>query len=485
MVTRSGLGHRFGRRDLLRAGGTVAAAAVAGAALAGCSSAASGSAAPQPAQTVTTIYFQINWQQSWNKTAQMLVQDFTDQNFNSANKGVRAVPLAWGNASGVLAQVLAGDPSAPAVVSSCCGDFPIAQPTLAALDPFLRQDNLQSSLWSTGQLVTYQLPNGLFGVPAYTACQPLIYDQAVFDDLGLSYPDPSWDHTQATQTWQALVADKGGVHRYGTTMQFYPNNFDGQVFLQKGFGGDLMDASKTTCVLDQAGALAAASWIYPLVWSKVIINRGGTGAANGATALLRGQSVMFQSAGNMLFEAVTVLGNHVKWDVIPMCAWPVQKGTNVNVDYYALNGAYPNQDLAWQLFKFVAAGEPMNRFLIGATLSFPNLTSMWPEWQALVNAAAPLTKDKHLEYWAEAAQQGYGYGREFFLYDGSAALNLMSPILQQMWDQKLDPVAGYAQITQQINALQRTAAAEAGQQAGMAKAFPVTGQSVASVPVGI
>ena len=127
----------------------------------------------------------------------------------------------------------------------------------------------------------------------------------------------------------------------------------------------------------------------------------------------------------------------------------------------------------------------MNRFLIGATLSFPNISAMWEEWQAIVNAAAPLTVGKHLEYWAQAAQQGYGYGREFFLYNGSAALNLMGPILQQMWDQKLTPQAGYAQITQQVNALQKTAAAEAGQTAAMAKAFPATGPYIAGMPAGI
>ena len=473
------------RRQMLRGAGMAAGASLVGGALAACSTPVKGSAAPLPAQTSITVYFQVNWQQSWNKTAITLVQDFTDQNFNAANKGVRAMPLAWGNASGVLAQVLAGDAAAPAVVSSCCGDFPIAQPMLAPLDPLLRQDNLSSSLWSTGQLLTYQLPDGLYGVPAYTACQPLIYNQGVFDELGLPYPDPAWDYKAAATTWQALTSDKGGIHRYGTTMQFYPNNFDGQVFLQKGFGGNLMDATKTVCLLDQPGALAAANWIYPLVWSKVIINRGGTGAANGATALLKGNAVMYQSAGNMLYEAVTVLGSAVKWDVLPMCAWPVQPGTNVNIDYYGLNKAYPNQEVAWELFKFVAGGAAMNRFLIGSTLSFPNLTSMWTEWQAVVNAAAPITKTKHLEYWAQAAQQGYGYGREFFLYSGSEALSLMAPTLQAMWDHKMDPAEGYATITQQINALESTGAAEAGKATSMAKAFPSQGSAIAGVPTGI
>lgn len=474
---------RLTRRSALGA----AAAIIAGPTLAACAASSQATTAtPQTAQPVETIYFQINWQQSWTKTAQTLCQQITDQVFNATHKGIRAVPLPWGNAQGVLTQVLAGDKTAPAVVSSCCGDFAVAQPMLAKLDPFLRQANMDTSVWSQGQLVTYQMPDGLYGVPAYTACQPLIYDQGAFDNLGLDYPDPAWTYTDAARIWQSLVSDKGGVHRYGTTFQFYPNNFDGQVFLQKGFGGNLMDSTKTKCLLGEPGSLAAANWIYPLVWSKVLINRGGISGMNGATAVSKGRTVMYQSAGNMLFEAVTVLGSGVKWDVIRMPAWPVQRGTNVQVDYYGINQHYPDQSLAWELFQFVAAGQDINRFLISSTLSFPNLTSMWDEWQSIVHATAPITANKHLEYWAEAAQQGYGYGHEFFLYAPNQALNAMAPTLQQLWDHKLEPAEGYPLMVQQIDALEAAAAAEVGQATTMAKVFPTAnGGSIAAVTPGL
>lgn len=477
----------FGRAFTRRSALAGAAALTAGPLLAACSSAAQGaagsssSAAPQTAQPVETVYFQINWQQSWNKTAVALCQQHTDENFNSKHKGVRAIPLSWGGAQGVLARVLAGDKTAPVVVSSCCSDFPVAQPMLAPLDPLLKQYNVDRTIWSQGQLVTYQMPDGLYGVPAYTACQPLIYDQGVFDQLGLAYPDPAWTYKDAAQIWTAVTADKGGVHRYGTTFQFYPNNFDGSVFLHKGFGGALMDATKTKCLLGEAGSLAAANWIYPLIWNKVMINRGGVSGMNGATAVSRGRVVMYQSAGNMLYEAVTVLGSSVKWDVLPMPAWPVQRGTNVQVDYYGMNKFYPNQQLAWELFQFVAASQSTNRFLIQSTLSFPNLTSMWSEWESIVRATAPLTANKHIEYWAEAATQGYGYGHEFFLYSPNQALNAMVPYLQKMWDHQMDPNEGYPQIVKVVDAIEAQSAQESSQATTATKLFPSKNNSQIAV----
>jgi len=462
-----------------------AAAVVAGPALAACAqSTKSGTAGLQTAQPVTTVYFQINWQQSWNKTAQVLCQEFTDANFNTKNKGVRAVPLSWGNGSGIFTEVLSGYKNAPAVVSGCCSDFATQESILAPLDPFLRKDNMTASLWSAGQLLTYELPNGLYGVPAYTACQPLIYSQTIFDELGLSYPDPEWDYKEAARIWTQLAGESKGLHRYGTTMQFYTNNYDGQVYLDKGWGGNLMDATKTVCLLDQPPSIAARTWIYPLVWQKIIINRGGV-PGSGAQAVAAGRVAMYESAGDMLFDAVTHLGDAVKWDVIRMPSWPVRRGTNVQVDYYGINAHYPDQDLAWELFKFVAAGEAVNRFLVSATLSFPNLVSMWDEWIAIVRSVAPITRNKHIEYWAEAAQQGYGYGHEFFLYAPNQAMSVMAPILQQMWDRKLDPTLGCRQMAQQVNALEKTSAVESGMAANEAKIFPTTGPTLAAVTPGL
>ncbi len=486
---RSGAVSRLTRRDALRW------AALAGGAAAGSTLIPSAAwAAPAVANPVTTVNFQINWQQGWGQEASRLCQQYTDQAFNSAHRGVRAVPQPWGNASGVLAQVLAGDPSAPAVVSSCCGDFAVALPMLARLDPWLGQSNLSRGLWSQGQLLTYQEPSGLYGVPAYTACQPLIYSQTLFDDLGLAYPDPAWDYKEAESTWRSLAGkNPQGQWRYGTTMQWYPTSFDGQAYLLKGWGGELMDPTHTRCLIDSSQCIAAGNYIYSMIWDKVIINRFGIPNHNGASALGAGLVGMYQSAGNMLFEAVAELGTRVKWDVLPMPAWPVQRGTNVNVDYYAMNAQYRNQELAWELFQFVAAAQGTNRFLIRTTLSFPNLISMWDEWEALVRSAAPVTRTKALHWWADAARQGYGYGHEFWKYDDPQAEAIQGQVAGEIWNRQLDVTAGFTSMATQVNALEGAAGAASAEAAAIARGLragasgrypaPVVTAGVGTAPV--
>jgi ABC-type glycerol-3-phosphate transport system substrate-binding protein len=428
-------------------------------------------AAPVVQNGVITVYFQINWQQAWNDVAIKLCQEFTDQNFNAKHKGVRAIPQPWGNASGVIAQVLAGDPQAPAVVSSCCGDFPIALPMLERLDPWLQQDNLPRTLWSQGQLLTYQEPDGLYGVPAYTACQPLIYNQSLFDELGLKYPDPDWDYIEAEKIWRQLAGKSPKGHwRYASTIELQPGGFDAYPFMFHGWGQPegQMDITHTKALFDTPKAIACGEWWYSLVWDKVFINRFGTGYPGGAAAMANDAVAMYQSAGNMLFEAVMNLRG-LKWDVVPMPYWPAGRATNVQVDYYGMNATYPNKELAWELWKFVAASEATNRFLISTTLSFPNLMSMWDEWVAIVNAAAPATRGKQLQWWVDAAQKGYGYGQQFWKYNDAQAENIIGNIATKIWNHQMDVAEGFRLITQQVNAFEAIAAGTQAQQAALQK----------------
>ena len=473
------------RTALRRAAVTAAAAGFGGLGLAACASAVRSGTAPTAQSTILKVYYQINWQQSWNSLALRLCQEFTDTYFNSKHKGVMAIPAPWGNSQGAVTQIISGAPGAPAVLSSCCGDFFIARPVLANLTPLLRQDNLSSSLWSAGQLQTYQESSGLYGVPAYTACQPLIYNQTLFDTLGLPYPDPAWDYREAPAVWKSVSGPtKNGKHRYGTTFQWYPNYFDGSVFLLKGFGGEEMDPTHTICLMDSKAAITAGNWIYPLIWDKTMINRGGLGM-EGAQAVLNGLTAMYQSAGNMLFEAVNVLGTNIKWDVLPMPSWPVRRATNVQVDFYGVNAHYKNQELAWELFKFVAASTETNRFLIRSTLSFPNLVSMWSEWESIVRAVAPMTQHKQLKWWRIAAEQGYGYGHEFWRYLDPQAQSIMGAGISKIWNQKISVQGGYTQIAQQVTAFEKTAERATQRQNAVSSLFPTRGPDVAPVATGL
>jgi ABC-type glycerol-3-phosphate transport system substrate-binding protein len=419
-------------------------------------------AAPAVADPILKPYFQINWQAGWNSTAQKFCQEYTDSNLNAQHKGVQAQVINWGNASGVLAQQLANDPTTPWVVSSCCGDFPVALPMLERLDPWLERDNIPRSNWSQGQLLTYQEPDGLYGVPAYTACQPLIYNQDLFDQLGLKYPDPDWDYIEAERIWRSLAGQTPhGQWRYATTIELQPGGFDAYPFMFHGWGQaeGQMDITHSKALFDTPQAIACGTWWYNLGWDKVFINRfNGFGHGwSGAQAMANGAVGMYQSAGYMLYEALAFLRG-VRWDVIPMPYWPTGRATNVQVDYYGMNKYAPNKELAWELWKFVNS-EATNRFLIKLTFSFPNLMSMWDEWETIVQNTAPVTRTKQIHWWADAAIKGYGFGQQFWKYFDGQAEGLISNVANQIWSHQMDVAEGFSQITKQVNALEASAPA--------------------------
>jgi len=414
-------------------------------------------ASPTVASPAMVVWFQINWQTVWNQAAVQLVQEYADAHFNSKHKGVRAQPTTppWGNASGIYADVLAGLPTAPAVVTSCCSDFAIALPMLENLEPWFKQDNLDMrQLYSPGQLLTFQEPNGQFGVPAYTCVQPLFYSQTLFDRLGMKYPDPEWDYQEATAIWRAIAGKNSkGEWRYGTSMQWYQGYDDGMLWLLKGFGGELMDATRTRCLLDMPESIAAANWIYPLIWDKVIINRGFSGPWPGGP-LLADTCGFTQTAGFGLSNMATQVGNKIKWDIVPMPKWPVRRASNVQVDYFGMNGHFPNKELAWELFKFVAVDPNTDRFVISLSLTEPKLLSVWDDWETIVTNAAPPLRGKQLKWYAVGAREGWGFGHQFWKYVNSQAEAAINSVLPLIWNHQMDPAEGYRLITQKVNAVE-------------------------------
>ena len=442
-----GAGTRYPRRLLLR---WAAGAALAGGAV-GCARPA---AAPAVAAPVLEVPFQLNVQGPSNTTVQTLVQEFVDRTFTARHRGVRPTYQPWGNIQGVIAAILAGN--GPYVISSCCYDFAPAIPFLAALDPWLKKDNLSATLWSSGQLQTFELGRGLFGVPAYTCVQPYFYRQDILDELGLAYPAPDWTAAEAAKLWTACAGTKGGQRRYGASLATNAGDISPGFFLLEGFGGAYLDPTRTKSLLDLPGSIAGIEYAAQLILGKVCTF--GDGGIN--PMLASGQMVFSQGAGGALLWAVQNLGTSVKWDLVPYPRWPVRPASVVQVDFYGLNAQAPNQELAWELFKFATVEPAWTRFVMRLTLQQPALLSLWDEWEAAVRAAAPVLRNKAISWWKVGAREGWGYGIRFFKYQPDAAIAVFDQTWPKIWSRQLGVTAACRAIAQQVTAFEAAAASE-------------------------
>ncbi|HVB09965.1 MAG TPA: extracellular solute-binding protein [Bacillota bacterium] len=474
------------RRAVLRGAAAGAAGVALAPLLSACSTSAGAktTATPTVANPTTILHFAPNWQgASWNKTALTLNQQFFDSNYSPQNPGVRVVVnngSVQGGASTQIAASIAGAGFLD-VFQDCCGDLPVLQQAglLQPLDSYLRQDNIDTSLWPAGHIQVLTFNGHLLALPAYDGPCVIFYRQDTLDNLGLSYPDASWDYKTATTLWASCVGkNAAGRTRGGCSV------FDGSWYEQinwwlHGWGATEMSSDRTVATFGSQQAMDMATYVQTNAAANIITPRSDVSVLTGDTAAFK------QSGGWELLPAALSLGVKYKWDILPVPQWPAGRSTFNNIDFYVLNAASKNLDAAWNLLKYVCAEPDYQRFQMQATLVQPCLLSLWDEWESIVVSTAPLLKSKAISWFKDAATGGYAWPNLFFQYQAVQADNVIDNWMGQVEANKVSPQQGLAQLQLQASALQQTGAAEQAAGVTNAKAFPTNGTSIAAVVTGI
>jgi multiple sugar transport system substrate-binding protein len=457
------------RRDVLRG----AAAAVAAGAWAGSARAAR----PVRGSGVIALTFQAQWNAPWNPTARAIANRFVEERFNQTHPGLRASlwPTGSGGADSIIAAAIAGAPT-PDVVADCCEAIPLYLDSgwLLPLDDYLRRDNVPLTLWSREHVQALNIDGLQYGLPSYEGPQVMVYRKDLLDDLGLPVPEPTWTYQEAADLWAKCVTVHGSQFTAGASLEW----FTGIQYLLKGFGGTLMDETRTRCLLDLPESIAAGEWFYDLLFRKVIIHRNDTFGLYQNPPL----EVFSMVGGWDVFSLATNLGYKFEWDILPVPTWPKGFATFVNSDFYGINRATRYPDAAWELLKWIAVEPEWTRFEMQTTLTEPALLSLWDEWEAVVTAAAPPLRGKALHYFKDAALSGRTYPHLFFRYGGVRADNLIWQGLGQIESRQVSVALGFQEIARQVTAYEEAAAAARQQASSLASLFPTRGPAVAIVP---
>ncbi len=476
-----------------RALGTItraAALAAAGLALEACASrpgSGAGRAAPAPVPQTVNVPFQL-WVPAVpvNKTSVGLIQEFFDANFNAQNKGVAAT---WGGSQGgessVVSDILAGASTTPWVVAACCSDWPIIQPFLAALDPYFKNDNIDTATtWQAGQLARFQDAGGTtYALPEDAACDAYLYRQDILDQLGLPYPDPTWTSAEAASLWATCTGKtSGGAWRYGVSAPFQPGCTAGLPTVVAGFGGSFQNAERTVCSINSAAGIAAGEYWMSMVQDKVANSSCGTPAAQ----IFQGQCVFATGAEPTIIDAVEQLGDKAKWDFLPWPRFPARAVGNLHDNFYGMVESAPNPEIAWTLLRYLAIDPDWQRFYMQLALAPPALPTLLEEWYTVMQATAPILKGKQLQYWGNATLAGDGvYDFEFFQYQASQANGAVTQWFNAAWSGSVTVTDAWNQMAQQVNALEAQGAALAQRSAANSRQFPTSGKAIASVGPGI
>ncbi len=445
------------RTALRRSAGTVIALTSA-CSVTGCAIHAAASARPAVAEPVTTVPFQLYVVGiDLSASTRNLIQAFVDRSFNSLHKGIRAV---WQpQISPPTIVTLASGTGAPWILAGCCVWWPQVLPFLERLDPYLQTANIPTSLWSRRQLTAFQQPDGLYALPEDAASECFLYRQDILDSLGLPYPSPDWDWIQARALWEQCSTVQGTHRRYGVAIPFNPTAWMPEGFpLLGGFGGALMDATRTRCLLDQPGSIACGQYFLHMVWNGVAT--AGDGFPN--PGIFDGTVVFTQGAEPTIIYAVQRLGTGTKWDFIAFPRWPRGPLSILHNNFYGLNAEAQMKDLAWELLQFAAIDPAWSRFYMRLALAPPGQPRLLEEWKTVLQTVAPVLSTKALDYWIQPTLgDNSAYDFEFFQYQPLQAAALLQKTWVDIWNHKSAVTEGFRTITQQVNALETASRSQA------------------------
>ena len=390
------------------------------------------------------------------------------QTFYPQNKGIRVQLLPWTAWQPKVTAILAG--KGPDVFA----DFylaPFVEHNIAMrLDFYLQRDNINQDIWSAPVMASYRFPGGLFALNRNLSPSAVLTRQSIFSDSGLTLPDPEWDYTEYQHVATSLTSDKGGKHRFGTSLAVYSNEIGDQSWIYHAFGGSQLDSTRTRQVLSSPPDVRAGTWVYEqMVWPKIAAQDAAPSALiSGGIAMLEEQAV------NLLVGTSGLLQTGVR-DMIwlPVPVYPAGHYGWISDNLWAVNAATKDPEAAWALLKWLTVDTGWQRLVAKLFLVPPCLIALWPEWTSIVESTVPIFKGRGLHWFTAAAQGSWGSTWEYFRYADVQAEQIDDGWIKKISAQQVGVAQGFAQADKQVNAFEALQATQARSASGsVASALP-------------
>ncbi len=426
-------------------------------------SAAGAAAAPTRAAAAPVVVTYLPWG-GWPAYAGAHWQQFIAHgiaHFEASHPGLRVqVGAPQGGNTNILSAILAG------VGPDVFEDW-VMSPYLEAgvalnLRPFLEQDNIPLSSWSPGQMRTMMTDTGIWALPCYVHGDVVAINLSMLDQLGLKYPDPDWDYTEAERLARAAVSTHQKTKIYGwCPAGFTPwaAEFAWPFHL---WGGAIRDTARTRCTANEPNAYKGLEWYMNLYFDKVLYPGGDYPTSPGSIYNTSGSISVFQEIGsNSVPVQLQYWRDNIKWTYWPMPHFPGGQASFEADDFYMANAGTKNVEATWELLKFVTADPWWQRFNFQYLLRTPGMVGMWDEWVRYIENVSPVARGKNLSAYRDAALY-YAVAPRYFKYDDS----VVEPILTQAVDHAMAHQGGLVELlnaaAQRITQHESLAAATAG-----------------------
>ncbi len=414
------------RRDFLRLAGLTTA----GAALAACGSSLA-KPTPPSGNPVQLVYQ--DWSTDWfPPMAQQMLEEF---HATHPNIRVFYTPDPLGVEEKMLVDMQGG--TAADVFQGCCAHFPIwtQQGYVLDLRPYVNADLDRATIddWDPAQYRALFTRDGKqYGLPKYHGALALYYNQDLFDEYQVDYPNASWTHDDYLRAMKMLTRDRNGdgqTDLWGSMLDVYWDRVQMHV---NGWGGHFVDPNAPThSLMGEPEALAALEWLRARMWDdRVMATLPAVQRMHTYDAFAAGHLAMVEDGS---WSLKTILSNApFRVGVAPFPAGPERKVTLATTDGFGIYAGTKHPDAAWELVKFLISKE-YGRAMARANFLQPARASLVNDWIGYIREEFPeKTKDMDLAAFADGHFKGYSVVAEIF-----ANMTDANRIAQEAWDQIL------------------------------------------------
>ena len=457
---------QLSRRSFLQRLGAGAVVLGGGAALAACAGTGTGATAAPKSQKPKILLTVRFWGYgstvltASESTVNELLYQYTAP-WRQQNPGVdiKVVPNL-GGPSAVVNELLGGD--APDIYHSYHPDALFASSGFTTdLTKYLQQRNAKLSVFNPAQMALFQQPNGIRALPAYLGIKTMAVNFGLIDKYGLAGPSTGWTYDDYATLCRGIASSSGGTIPGGGfglgQAGGSPNAYMPPQCVVAGFGGSYVDpTNNAVCTLDSTAAVNAFTWAYGLAQQNAIFGPSTSGTLHGGTA-----GMVWDGSWGLITAATDRTG--LNWDFVDMPSFPATKTpvSSATSDFYALNPQSPHLDLAWDLLYWMTFEPYWQQSMMKLFLLSPALVSLWDEWVTKVQSYAPPLASKNVGAFRDLAQGGHAYPEPFMLYEADPAYQIMATVGQEMWNGTYSIQEGLTQMTDEVNALEKTAATSA------------------------
>lgn len=429
----------FSRRAFLR----LTAGAIAMACVGGCRNETP--PAPRQADKPVQLVYQ-DWRTDWfPPMAQQMLEEF-----HAREPGIRVFytpdpedleeQMPRDIAAGVAADVFAG----------CCGFFPIWAQKGYCLDlrPYVEARLSEATIadWDKAQYEWFFRRDGLqFGLPKYHGALALYYNLDLFDQAGVNYPTPEWNHDDYLAAMKRLTRDADGdgkVDQWGSMIDI---SWDRVQIHVNGWGGHLADPQQPTmCRMGEPEALAAMEWIRARMWDdRVMATSRDVEIVPTRQAFAAGQLAMVEDGSWSLKEILSKAQFRV--GVAPIPAGPIRRATLASTDGFGIYANTHHRDAAWTLLEFLISSE-YGRAMARANFLQPARASLIPEWAEMIRAEFPETSATlDIPVFADGHIKGYSVTAEIF-----ADMALAKQVTDAAWRRIFDLGEEYVDLMKSV-----------------------------------